>query len=492
MVAASVYLAVVGVILTVAYFKTLYRRRRSTEPPIPKGHFLWGNGADFSKHAVKYLHKTQKKLGDIFTIRLLHQHLTVIMDPHSYEPFVKESNFDFDPIQKQVNHNVFSFALIDAKKMLKEAAKKVRGSHLHKGMEQYSKHLNATHIAVTNTEGFGASSEWRTDGLRQFNSKTLFVSMFYTIFGKGKSTDVFEPLTVYKNFDLFHKYFNYLWLGMPVNMFPKALNALNILCKQPNSEELLNRKDLSEYIRFSTQFMLDNGQTEGDIIGHNLVYLHVNYNTFRMAFWTVYYLMQHKEALDALREEIQEVVNTKLSNGEVNEDGEVVLTLEDVDNMVLLDSNTKETLRMCSGVFMVRSVTADTSFEMSNGQKYELRQGDKVAMYPPTIHQDPEIFENPESYKHDRFVNAKFYKYGKEIRNPILSFGSLCPGKKYAITQGKWFLLSLVYKFDFELCDGEATELDVKYYGHEILPPTHDVQMRYRMRENTHTLCFSS
>jgi hypothetical protein len=63
--------------------------RRENEPPIPRGHWFWGNGEDFAKNAVSFLHKSQKKLGDIFTIRLFNQHMTVIMDPHSYESFVK-------------------------------------------------------------------------------------------------------------------------------------------------------------------------------------------------------------------------------------------------------------------------------------------------------------------------------------------------------------------------------------------------------------------
>lgn len=45
---------------------------------------------------------------------------------------------------------------------------------------------------------------------------------------------------------------------------------------------------------------------------------------------------------------------------------------------------------------MVRSVTEDTEFETEEGRKYSLRKGDKVAMYPPAIHKDPEIFENPD------------------------------------------------------------------------------------------------
>lgn len=87
-------------------------------------------------------------------------------------------------------------------------------------------------------------------------------------------------------------------------------------------------------------------------------------------------------------------------------------------------------------------------------------------------------------------MDAKFYKYGKEIKNPIIAFGSLCPGKKYAIMQSKWFLLSSIYSFDMELCEGEFTQPDINYYGHEILPPTNEVQVRYRLRQNIEKLSF--
>ena len=44
---------------------------------------------------------------------------------------------------------------------------------------------------------------------------------------------------------------------------------------------------------------------------------------------------------------------------------------------------------------MVRSIVKDTSFTMENGDVYNLRAGDRVAMYPPALHKHPEIFENP-------------------------------------------------------------------------------------------------
>ena len=44
---------------------------------------------------------------------------------------------------------------------------------------------------------------------------------------------------------------------------------------------------------------------------------------------------------------------------------------------------------------MVRAITKDMTFEMDDGTKHNLRAGDRVAMYPPALHKDPEIFEEP-------------------------------------------------------------------------------------------------
>jgi len=50
---------------------------------------------------------------------------------------------------------------------------------------------------------------------------------------------------------------------------------------------------------------------------------------------------------------------------------------------------------MSSGVFMIRHVTGDTWFMTSDGKTHLIREGDRVAIYPPAIHYDPEIFAKP-------------------------------------------------------------------------------------------------
>ena len=45
---------------------------------------------------------------------------------------------------------------------------------------------------------------------------------------------------------------------------------------------------------------------------------------------------------------------------------------------------------------MIRYVQEDTQFTSTDGSTHLIRKGDRVAMYPPAIHKDPEIFENPD------------------------------------------------------------------------------------------------
>lgn len=307
--------------------------RRKDEPVCVPGHLIWGNGAAFAENAVSFIHNATAKFGSIFNIRLLHQHLTIINDPHSYEQFCKEKNFDFDPIQKQVNNNVFSFELFEARQMIKEAGKKVKGQYMVANMLSFSKHLNTT-FEETVEGSSKTTNEWCEDGLRSMASKTMFRAIFRTIFGRERPGDVFEPINVYKSFDAFHKYFNFLWLGLPIKLFPKACRALEVLIQQPNSCDIMGRDDVSEYIKYSTNFMLQHGQSETDIIGHNLVFLHVNYNTFRVSFWLIYYLTQFEEARKALLNEITDLVNEKAEYSD--SDGPIELTLEDMERMQVL------------------------------------------------------------------------------------------------------------------------------------------------------------
>lgn len=67
---------------------------------------------------------------------------------------------------------------------------------------------------------------------------------------------------------------------------------------------------------------------------------------------------------------------------------------------------------------MVRKCIEDTAFTTESGQTFNIRKGDKVAIYPPVFHQDPEIYENPE-VKNLNFVQCSFHKMRKIFQQYI-------------------------------------------------------------------------
>ena len=285
--------------------------RRAGEPAVVKGRLLWGSAIEFGTDAVAFMHRATKSYGNVFTVRLINQYITIVNDVHSYEQVAKEKNFDFDPIQKQVNWNVFSFVLREPKKMIKDTGRTVRGSKLPLSMAAFCHKLDQAYdkvVSVPHYQGTQLTDGWYQDGLRKFTANTLFDGLFNTIFGHSDE-HCFNSQNTYKNFETFHKYFNYMWLGVPGKLFKPAMKALEGMVSQPLSGEFLARDDLSEYVRLAIEYMIEKGQSESDIKGHNLVYLHVNYNTFRLAFWVLDNLLENPKAYTALMAEIQQAID---------------------------------------------------------------------------------------------------------------------------------------------------------------------------------------
>ena len=83
----------------------------------------------------------------------------------------------------------------------------------------------------------------------------------------------------------------------------------------------------------------------------------------------------------------------------------------------------------------MRAVTEDCTIELDSGNSYKFRKGDKLGIFPATIHFDPDIYPNPEEFNYKRFINvpSSYTKNNKKIPSSLcfLPFGggqTYCPG----------------------------------------------------------------
>ncbi|KAL0200536.1 hypothetical protein M9458_003723, partial [Cirrhinus mrigala] len=115
----------------------------------------------------------------------------------------------------------------------------------------------------------------------------------------------------------------------------------------------------------------------------------------------------------------------------------------------------------------VRIAKSNFLLHLDNNESYHIRKDDVIALYPPMIHFDPEIYEDPLTYKYDRYLDengqekTSFYRNGRKLRYYYMPFGSgvtKCPGRFFAVHEIKQFLSLLLAYFEMELSDPDVKE----------------------------------
>lgn len=78
-----------------------------------KGFIPWlGHALEFGKDAAKFLTRMKLKHGDIFTVRVAGQYVTVLLDPNSYDEVLNDTEaLDFTRYKDLLMQRIFSLQL---------------------------------------------------------------------------------------------------------------------------------------------------------------------------------------------------------------------------------------------------------------------------------------------------------------------------------------------------------------------------------------------
>lgn len=64
-------------------------------------------------------------------------------------------------------------------------------------------------------------------------------------------------------------------------------------------------------------------------------------------------------------------------------------------SFLIADSIIKEAMRLSSASMNVRVAKEDFLLHLDNQEAFRIRKDDVIALYPPMLHYDPEIYEDP-------------------------------------------------------------------------------------------------
>ncbi|KAF2289776.1 hypothetical protein GH714_038578 [Hevea brasiliensis] len=166
--------------------------------------------------------------------------------------------------------------------------------------------------------------------------------------------------------------------------------------------------------------------------------------------WVMVELFRHPESMRRVKEELNRIVGPKRKVGE-----------SDIDELPYLQAVIKESMRLHTILpFLVpRNTLQDTNF-----MGFDIPKDTQVFINAWAIGRDPDTWEDPLSFKPERFLGSDVDYRGQNFE--LLPFGSgrrICVGFPLAHRMLHLTLASLLHSFDWELGSNSAAEtIDMK------------------------------
>lgn len=172
------------------------------------------------------------------------------------------------------------------------------------------------------------------------------------------------------------------------------------------------------------------GITKDEISGQGIIFFVAGYDTTNTTFChLVYYLSKHPEWQDNLFEELSQI-----DNG---------LSYENLTNQPVLNAVIKETLRLNPPLSEFnREANEDFYFEQL---KIMIPKNTMILIQPYAIHRNADYFDDPESFRPERWLSDNPDPHGAYI--PFGIGNRLCVGMRFALNELRFGLAHFVLNY---------------------------------------------
>ncbi|PHT53780.1 Cytochrome [Capsicum baccatum] len=172
--------------------------------------------------------------------------------------------------------------------------------------------------------------------------------------------------------------------------------------------------------------------------------------TYTVLEWAMTELLRHPTAMNKLQNEAREIAKAKSE----------IVSEDELDKMHYLKAVVKETLRLHPPIPLLVPRQARQHVKVMG---YDVGAGTMVITNGWAIGRDPEIWEDAEEFKPERFLNSDIDFKGQDFR--LIPFGSGrrgCPGISFAMATNELVLANVVRNFDWQLPNGaKGADLDM-------------------------------
>lgn len=173
-------------------------------------------------------------------------------------------------------------------------------------------------------------------------------------------------------------------------------------------------------------------------------------------------LARHPEAQAALHRELDAVLGGREP------------TVEDLPALSFTELVVKESLRLYPPAWTLSRETVEED-EIAG---WRIPIGAAVVMNPWTVHRDARFYEEPESFRPERWADGLEQRLPRFAWFPFGGGPRLCIGSGFALMEARLVLATLASRFRFERVPGDEVELLPSI----TLRPKHGVKVRLRAR----------
>ncbi|KAJ7981269.1 Allene oxide synthase, chloroplastic [Quillaja saponaria] len=208
-------------------------------------------------------------------------------------------------------------------------------------------------------------------------------------------------------------------------------------------------RNLSEFVEKEGKEVLKRGQTEFGLSKnetiHNLLFI-MGFNAFGGFSVFLPSLVNRIGSDKGLQERLRK---------EVREKGGSTLSFDSVKQLELVQSVVYETLRLEPPV-PLQYARARKDFKLSSHDSlYDIKKGELLCGFQKLVMKDPKVFDDPESFKPDRFTKEKgaellnylYWSNGPQAGSPSES-NKQCAAKDYVTLTASLFVAHLFRRYD--------------------------------------------
>jgi len=468
----TLLLVLVGLLLAFVIFK-LTRVPIGKIPPMLKGTPLIGSAVAFGMDPINLIMNARKQLGDVFTMKIFHEHMIMFVGTEAQEFWFKTPEEVFNAAAaykftvplfgKGVVYDGPPELLIEERKIVS------RGLSL-KRFKQYVPIIEAETKAYFD-------HHWGDSGTaclhKTFNEVTVLTSVS-CLQGKEIRNQVDEFTKLYWIMDKSLDSVSFFFPNFPMpNQFKRdrARKRVDeifkkvIRSRRENPEVLKDDMDLIASLMNAT---LEDGSklTDDQIVGMMIALLVAGQHTSNVTgTWTGLHLLQDRERLKKVQDELAREIG----------DLDVEATFESVKECVYLEHCVRESLRLRPPIITImRRVLQSTTYK-----GYDIPENTLVGVSVAAANRLPEIYTNPNDFEPERFAEPRCEH--KKSNYSFLSFGGgrhACIGESFGVLQTKTIYSWLFRNYDIEYI-GQPVKPD---FTTMIISPVPPNMVRYKRK----------